>query len=100
MRPDIVANDRESGRILIVEVKDTIKDVDRNFFMEQLRDYAHGLGSHNVVYYLLVDRNDIRLFEERAENIKSLTTLNTRRTLRNYMAHEWGSRASEGFLAG
>jgi hypothetical protein len=100
MTPDIVANDKESGRILIVEVKDAIKDVDRDFFMEELRRYASALGQHSVVYYLLVDRKVMRLFEERNSQVTSLVDLDTLRTLRNYMAHEPSARFSEGFLAG
>jgi hypothetical protein len=100
MTPDIVANDQETGRILIVEVKDAIKDTDREFFMKQLRQYAAGLGRHSVVYYLLVDRVDMRLFEERDSELKSLLDLDTLRTLRNYMTHEPSARVSEGFLAG
>jgi hypothetical protein len=98
--PDIIANDEVHGRILVVEVKDTIKDVDQAYFMERLRGYARGLGRHEVVYYLLVDRDVMRFFEERGPNVRKILDLNTIKTLENYMTHKPSARFSEGFLAG
>jgi hypothetical protein len=100
MTPDIVVDDQATGRVLIVEVKNEIKETDREFFMKQLRQYADRLGKHRVVYYLLADRAEMRLFEDRGTHVEPLVDFDTAKTLRNYMAHEPGVRFSDGFLSG
>jgi len=61
-KPDLMAEDRESSRLLVVEVKETISDRDRDFFMQQLRSYAD-LGRPKTVYDVLVDGRQIGIYD-------------------------------------
>ena len=55
IRPDLISEDREGSRLLIVEVKKSIAERDKDFFMQQLRSYAASQGTPKTIYYVLAD---------------------------------------------
>jgi hypothetical protein len=99
-RPDLVSEDRETSRLLVVEVKQSIAERDRDFFMEQLRSYAASQGRHEKVYYVLVDSDSIRFYKEDVPRPLPLAKLSTRETLRPYIGADHSGAMSEFLIAG
>ncbi|HTX56262.1 MAG TPA: hypothetical protein VMD47_04080 [Candidatus Acidoferrales bacterium] len=100
IRPDLISEDRESSRLLIVEVKRSIAERDQDFFMDQLRSYAVSLGKPETVYYVLVDSDWIRFYKEASPEPRFLRKLGTRETLRPYIGVDYEGVMSEFLIAG
>ncbi len=100
LKPDLISEDRETSRLLIVEVKESIAEGDQDFFMSQLRLYADALGKPKTVYYVLVDGERIRFYKESEPKPQPLAEFNTRDTLRPYAGEAVSGRMSEFLLAG
>ncbi len=99
-KPDLISEDRETSRLLVVEVKESILESDQDFFMHQLRAYADALGNPKTVYYVLVDGERIRFYVESVPKPQPLAEFNTREMLRPYAGEAVNGRMSEFLLAG
>lgn len=99
-KPNLIAEDRETSRLLVVEVKETIADRDRDFFMQQLRSYADALGRPKTIYYVLVDGRQIGFYEETGAKPRLLRQFDTRYVLRPYVGDAVEGHMSEFTLAG
>jgi hypothetical protein len=100
VKPDLVSEHRETSRLLVVEVKQSIAEKDQAFFMQQLRSYAKSLGSPKTVYFVLVDNDWIRVFEEGDPEPRLLSKLPTKTTLKPYVGVEHTGAMSELLMAG
>ncbi len=100
IRPDLVSEDRETSRLLVVEVKQSIPQKDQEFFLQQLRSYAESLGKPRTVYYVLVDNDWIRFFEDRELETRLLRQFRTREVLRPYIGADFSGKMSEFLLSG
>jgi hypothetical protein len=99
-KPDLVSADPETSRLLIVEVKDRIREGDKAFFINQMRNYAQHMGPQRTIYYILVDNDHIRFFSEKNNKpLETGTELNTKQTFKSYLLQQDRS-FSEGYLAG
>jgi len=100
IRPDLISEDREGSRLLVVEVKDSIAERDRDFFMEQLRSYAASRGKPKTIYYVLVDSDWMRFYEEDLPRPRFLREFRTREILRPYIGVDYEGNMSEFLMAG
>ena len=98
--PDLVSEDRETSRLLVVEVQSSISDRDRDFFLRQLRSYAEALGKPKTVYYVLVDSDTIQFYEEASPPPRLLLSFSTAEVLKPYMGQSYTGEMSEFLLAG
>lgn len=100
IRPDLVSEDRATSRLLVVEVKSSIAEADRPFFMQQLRSYAESLGKPKTVYYVLVDNDWMRFYEEDLPEPRLLRQFRTREILKPYIGVEHTGTMSEFLMSG
>jgi hypothetical protein len=99
-KPNLISEDRATSRLSVVEVKETIAERDRAFFMQQLRAYARALGHPKTIYYVLVDGENIRFYEETDAEPRLLGEFDTRYVLRPYVGEAVEGHLSEFTLAG
>lgn len=99
-RPDLVSKDLATSRLLVVEIQESIPAQDREFFMQQLRQYAEGLGMPKTVYYVLVDNERIRIYQDAEPEPRLLNEFNTRETLQPYIGADYSGVMSEFLMSG
>jgi hypothetical protein len=100
IKPDLVSLDRSTSRLLVVEAKSSIAEIDRPFFMEQLRSYAESLGKPKTIYYVLVDNDLIRFYGEDFPEPRLLLEFPTREILKPYIGEEYSGTMSEFLMSG
>jgi hypothetical protein len=100
IRPDLISEDREGSRLLIVEVKKSIAERDKDFFMQQLRSYAASQGTPKTIYYVLADSDWIRFYEEDSPKPRFLREFRTREVLGPYIGLDYEGVMSEFLIAG
>jgi hypothetical protein len=99
-KPNLVSDDRAKSRLLVVEVKRNIVPLDEEFFIQQLRSYAERLGTPRTIYYVLVDNDRIRFYEEASPAPRLLVELPTKSILRPYIGADHIGTMSEFLMAG
>lgn len=100
IKPDLVSDDRENSRLLLVEVKRRIDPLDEEFFIQQLRSYAKRLGVPRTIYYVLVDSERIRFYEEASPAPRLLREFRTIEILAPYVGADRSGRMSEFLMSG
>lgn len=100
IRPDLVSEDRETSRLLVVEVQRNFAESDRAFFMKQLQEYAASLGSPRTVYYILVDNELIQIYRDDVPKPRLLAKLSTSETLEPYIGEKYSGTMSEFLMSG
>jgi hypothetical protein len=98
--PDLVSQDRSTSRFLVVEVEQSIADIDRPFLMQQLRSYAKSQGTPNTVYYVLVDNDSMRFYKEDEPEPRLLHQFPTREILQPYIGDTYTGTMSAFLMSG
>jgi hypothetical protein len=68
--------------------------------MQQLRSYAESLGTPRTVYYVLVDNDSMRFYEEHSPEPRLLHQFRTREILEPYIGEEYTGAMSAFLMSG